>query len=357
MNTIFPTILAILTQHRRHKVENIQWSQKLFTYNIFRLWELIFWRRCGKSNREGDTIRAEAFTHFSYNAGEITIIRRFYTWEALIAYTEEVIRKFFTLPKFNFRFVRVPQLITPRGTQFPLDEIFSFAIAFDVSDAGVGDNAGLATVFSVSHTTTGSDMILITPCAKNETSARTFTGVTYAAVAMTKIGTTATQDNVSSDTFLKMAPTTGANTLEATISGLATGPKQIAFVGMSYSGTAQTGQPDSSGTNALNASTVTNFSVSTTVVASNCWLSGSGTEDQGDIAVGAAGAGTTYRGTELMNMQHADSNGTVATGAQTLNWGRAGTAADITGAIVSIAPVADVVVSRPKAFTLLGIGQ
>lgn len=209
------------------------------------------------------------------------------------------------------------------------------AIAFDAV-AGAKDSSGAVTSLTFSHTCTGSNRLLIVSGSVTSLTARTITGVTYAGTSMTFV-ITATASQVVSFMYILVNPTTGANNVVVTISGVTDGlNKQFNAISSSYTGCAQSGQPDSHGTNVLNGSTVTNFPVSTTVVASNCWLVGTASEDAGDIAAGAAGTGTTYRGVAEFNQIIADSNGTVGTGSQTLNWGRAGSTGNISGIVISI---------------------
>lgn len=211
------------------------------------------------------------------------------------------------------------------------------AIAFDAA-AGAKDNSGGVTSLTFAHTNAGTNRILIVMGSVTSDTARTISSITYNAVALTPV-TTVTAGKVMSYMYYLIAPATGANNVVVTISGVTDGAnKQFAALSQSYTGAAQTGQPDSSGTNALTASTVTNFPVTTTVLLPNCWLVGSASEDAGDIAGGAAGANTTYRGVAQFNAVGADSNATVATGARSLNWGRAGTAGNLSGIVMSLTP-------------------
>lgn len=213
------------------------------------------------------------------------------------------------------------------------------AIAFDAVSGGK-DNGGAVTSITFSHTCTGANLVLVVVAYIDNIGGTSITGVTYNGVAMTQVATVTGGTRVQSYSFILVNPATGAHNVVVSANQVIGGNQQIAANSMSYTGCAQTGQPDSNGTNGLASSTVTNFPVSTTVVASNCWLVGGGTENAGDIAGGVAGAGTTYRGVVQFNQYGADSNGTVGTGSQSLNWGRAGTSGDISGTVMSLAPVA-----------------
>lgn len=212
------------------------------------------------------------------------------------------------------------------------------SIVFDAV-SGAKDNSGAVTTLTWSHTCTGSNRILVVMGSVTSATPRTVTGITYNAVALTAVASTSAA-SVYSYMYYLLAPATGANNVVVTISGATDGSnKQFAATAQSYTGAKQSAQPDSSNTNALTSSTVTNFPVSTTVVLPNGWLVGVASEDAGDIAAGAAGANTIYRGASQFNAVGADSNGVVATGSRSLNWGRAGTTGNLSGVVMSIAPL------------------
>lgn len=196
----------------------------------------------------------------------------------------------------------------------------------------------------MTHTTSGSNryMVINTGASTLLASAQTINSPTYNSVTATN----AQNQVVTGGSRVMCAvaplanPTVGSNTATANISAVLDGNKQVTLVVTSYTGAQSGSTPDSSGQNTAPTSTTTNFAVSTTVVGSNCWLSGSATEDGGAIAGAAtAGSGTTYRGSVQFNCFGADSNGTVGTGSQSLNWTRtAATPGNIVGTIVSFAP-------------------
>ena len=95
MKNPLPKILQFLTGHKRHKVPDLKWNDVLISYNLFRIWELLFWRRNGKSNNEGDTIRIEsAYSWGQDEDGIIHISRTFYTWESMIVHAEGTFRNY-----------------------------------------------------------------------------------------------------------------------------------------------------------------------------------------------------------------------------------------------------------------------
>ena len=91
-----PLTLAFITRRKRVKVKKIEWSDKSWTHNLFRLWELIFWRKVGKSNNLGDTIRPHLSFWFDPTTGQSHI--NFHCAEAVIAHVEGQVREFVKAP-------------------------------------------------------------------------------------------------------------------------------------------------------------------------------------------------------------------------------------------------------------------
>src|SRR3990167_5759570 len=129
--------------------------------------------------------------------------------------------------------------------------------------------------------------------AGNLQGADTLTGVTYAGNAMTEVNYIgAVIDNWL---FAITAPTAGSNDVVASFSASQT----IRAVAASYSGVVQTLPPDSNNTGFDDGSAARALTVSTTVVAENCWLVGGAQNDSGATSAGtganevvASGAGT-----------------------------------------------------------------
>lgn len=190
------------------------------------------------------------------------------------------------------------------------------AIALDVYTAASGTS-------SWSHTCTGSDIILLVGAyALSDT----VSSVTYNGVSMTLIGKTTFPGSGRQGAYLYylINPATGSHTVSVT-GGTGIGSA-------SYTGAKQTGQPDSSNTGTQTGTAIT---MTTTVVASNCWLVGVEADPNGGET---AGAGTTIRGTDGNGLVFADSNGVVGTGSQSLvvNHGNGASA----WVVASIAPAA-----------------
>lgn len=178
------------------------------------------------------------------------------------------------------------------------------AIAFDaVAEGTAGANP------SWNHTCTGTDLILFVQVGA---SIDTITGVTYNAVAMTEITRTTFPGagHAGLVLFYLVNPTTGTNSVAVTSSNAGTNG-----ISQSYTGAAQTGQPDSFNVN-NNGTGTTSLTTSTTVVGANCWLVGGSSNDDGGTV--GAGAGTTVRADNGQGHAMGDSNATVSTGSQSL---------------------------------------
>lgn len=169
------------------------------------------------------------------------------------------------------------------------------------------------TSLTFSHTCSGSNRILFVGVL-GEVGSDVITGVTYNSVSMTLVDKALTPSDRYLYLFYLIAPATGANNIVVSASS----STYMQGTGVSYTGAKQTSPIDSSNTGTLTESGVgtSTFTVSTTVVADNCWLVG---------AVNALGA-TMSMGTGTTDRQIdygtpggiIDSNGTVSTGSQSL---------------------------------------
>lgn len=205
------------------------------------------------------------------------------------------------------------------------------AIAFDTAKSGGTTSLGTLTW---SHTCTGSDLVLIVSVNYDQGTG-SISSVTYAGAALTQIATGAQVGSGNTSTlWIKVGPATGANNVVVTPTvGLF-----LAGASASYTGCAQSGQPDSSNTKA--EASVTTQTTSTTVVASGCWLVMNGSANSGAANV-SAGTGTIKRANlNFVQYGYFDSNGTVGTGSQSLIFNSNTTANGMVSVIASIKPVA-----------------
>ena len=178
------------------------------------------------------------------------------------------------------------------------------SIAYDATSGGNGTGTSL----TYAHTcSTGDDRILFVGINITDNT-DSVTGVTYAGSAMTLVNKRS-GTNAFLYLYYIIAPATGANNVVVSTSA----SKQIVAVGSSYTGAAQTGQPDSSAT--VKNTSGTSLVLQTTVVASNCWL----------VCIKAETAPNTLtngsiRTGQINGTANGDSNATVGTGSQNLTW-------------------------------------
>lgn len=318
MKNPLPQILATITGHPRY-LPDIKWSSKLWTHNIFRVYELVFGRRYG--------IRAEMTA--GWVNGEW--VQQAYTFESSCALVETAIRNFIRFPKFKLVKVYIPQLSfvgLPQQRQQP----YLLAIAYDNVSAEIT---------SASLTITGSDMILVT--AARALSGDDLTGVTYNSVSLT-LGVKQTMLARTQYLHYLKGPSTGSNTL--TFSGTSTAGR-----GASYSGASQTGGVDSAGVYETASGTRTvNISVTTT----DSWIVenyGSYDAEPTDQVVC-----TTARSAFPEASQISDTNAGVSSGTNSpgYTWGVSDRHAIIA---IAFAPAGGGTVRRPRHSLLtLGVG-
>jgi len=214
------------------------------------------------------------------------------------------------------------------------------AIAYD---AGSTAEQNSVSSITVSHTCTGTNLILLVGVLTNDAS-DLVTGATYNGVSMTRGG-----QQISSGSgyfgcwFYLINPATGTHNIVVSRSTVGL----IGCMGSSYTGVSQTGFPDSS---ASGTDPAGNFTATTTVVGQNAWLWANVRASNGISGV-TGGTGTTARQSVFGSAGVvADSNGTVGTGSQSLNF-NANAGGDCYWMICSFIPPAPANTSNFLAFT------
>lgn len=262
---ILPTILATITGESRYLPE-IKWSSKSWTHNVFRLYELIFWRRYGIRAESSAGIKSIIVNGKKKNV----IIYEYYTFEATIAGFEGRLRKQLSKIKnldisLNLPFkLYLYKLETTKGIDSGI--FFSpyvFAIAYD-SDSGTNASTSATSSLTISYTTSGSDRLIASSAVANGPSYTT-TGVTYNSVALTKINERRDSAGPIQGLWYLVNPASGTNNLIITDSGSATAGGCISFTGAH-----QTNPLDAS--SLTTESSTTSYSCSVTTVAANCML-------------------------------------------------------------------------------------
>lgn len=193
---------------------------------------------------------------------------------------------------------------------------------------------GISSVSTASSLTSiavsGSDTLGIVYVV-GETSGDNITAVTWGGSSMTKISAVQTPGDRWISAWWIANPTSSST---------------IAFTGGAffrsfhsyYTGAAQTGQVDSSGTNTSSSSNV--ISASTTVVASDCWAIMFQKDNSGGRVYTSSNAMSTTRAdNDAGGIGIADSNGTVSTGSITGTMTQTVSTSNHGAIIFSIAPV------------------
>ena len=331
---ILPRIMATLTGKPRlavHVGENFDWNRNVWSYNIFRVYEILFGREAN-INPDGSlcmAIRAEGASGKNADGSEWHVS---YTWENSIVRFEcwlRALAKVRIRVRLNFPEIRVfnklsffPQLVLA-GNGRILEKKrspFLFAIALDVASGFSAYSDTLA------HTITGSNPLLYAMSdGDGQTTIPDPWTCTWGGVSMSD-ALSGNQDAPGSDRWKKVWLLGAAATGSANI--VAAGSTFNMLGAISYSGAQSSSTKDSGN---VGTGTADPLTVATTVVASNCWLVG--TFD----VVNAAGSGTTMRGAKKDNFQNCDSNGTVSTGSQSLSVDKVNSGNSI-GLVLSIAP-------------------
>lgn len=199
------------------------------------------------------------------------------------------------------------------------------AIAYD-SSAAAGSTS--TTSLSYSHTTSGSDRVLVV-FAKTYSSSDLVTGITYAGVSMTKLLTGQDAGGLWSHAYILANPATGANNVVVSLSSA----NYIGSTSHSYTGCKTVSIPDASGS--LNSS-VTDVTTTLTTTVDNCWLVGSYNGGRPYTP----GVGTTVRQTQLSSdyLVTFDSNGAKTPAGSYSLAGSQSTATACRNYIISLAP-------------------
>lgn len=275
MRKVLPLIISLLTGSPRYLPE-IEWSSNSWTHNLFRVYELIFWRRKG--------LRVESYAD---STGQYAM-----TLEASLAILEGQIRSWLKRFKIVPLKVSVPILAPANGFHSrTVDFPYLFAIAVDATGTG---GAGGNPSDTWAHTVSGTERGLIVLNGSRDFYAGS--SVTYNGDAMTfVIGGTTTDNTGDINTIFKLiAPDTGTNNVVATEGGADT----IGGCSISFTGADQVTLTGATGKNLTNPGSSTSYSLTTTransytVESQLCQATGAITQDQSqteieDIAVAA----------------------------------------------------------------------
>lgn len=303
-----PYLLAFITGKPRYR-PNIEWSH-LWTFNFFRLYELLFWRT--------HEVRVEsAISASRTHEGNLVVTEAFYTLEALLVHWECRLRR-----EFSFENIRILQPAAV-GARMRWPTGIMMAVAYDAPS----NKSATATTITVSHTCTGTDRYLTLMGGGRAT----VSSASYNSVATSSIGA-ASSGVVRCGMHGLLNPASGANTLSVTFSS---GTNAQTMGGVSFSGAgAISGANTGSGSSTTASVTVSSVSGSVCVDAM----------DHGDQGIATAtGSGQTARWTSGAG---SDANGmsTIAGAASvTFSWTRPTS---------SVWAIVGVSVDVPVAFTI-----
>lgn len=221
------------------------------------------------------------------------------------------------------------------------------ALAVDATSTGTTTGTSL----TVSHTCTGSNLLLLVGAYTHGTLTDIVTGITYAGTAMTRINTVTNSGggNTASRLYLYylINPATGANNVVTSLSESRT----VLNANTSYTGAKQSGQPDA-GNTAFSA-TVTTLGVTITSVADNSWLVGTLRGHSGTVTAGTSTSQRIDHATVGLGFYELTANPISPAAAKTINADTT-IASDMMWCLATIAPSVATPIIRLS--TLLGIG-
>lgn len=215
-------------------------------------------------------------------------------------------------------------------------------IAFDYKNKGGATDITNANPLTIAHTCTGSDLLLLVGGEIKNISAAGMSA-TYNSVAMNLIYEDNGNGNVSAFLFWLIAPATGTHNVVITPGNV--NSTEVYAGTVSYTGVLQTGFPDSQNVKQGSYGNPDGtFSIATTVVASNCWISGVAASHYGYSMT--CGSNLLETASSTNGYGTGDSNGTVGTGSQSIAFNNGfGGNKDWAGVLVSFAPAIEPSVS------------
>lgn len=357
MRNFLMDIMTLLTQHPRYHPEDVEldhrlhWSNKLWISNIFRAYEWLFGRGVG--------IRVESSSGASIVKGKLIVTHHVYTLEAFLSYIESIIRfniqiffnSWISLITLQFEQVDYRPVIVSLGI---LGFIFNFEmssrflpliglpIAFDNHSSG--DTGSGASSLTYSETISGSNLILWVGSelyqAGPDTTGDKVTGITYNSVSLTQVQKSLMAGgtyNRYAYLYMLVAPSTGSNNVVISCSD---STNRILGYSTSYSGAAQTGQPDASTTNTVGGTGQSSLATSLTTVKDKCWMVSTALAASATINSLTNG---TIRDQAQFQGVIGDSNGVITpAGSYTMTWGTpSGSEFNVLQASFAPAPGAD----------------
>lgn len=333
---ILPWILCQITRHPRSRVRagmDFQWTNSM-VHNLFRIYELIFWRREG-IRREVSAIVGKGGKQYTF----------YHSWESLFAFCETCIKRFVSapfkkIPVFN---ITIPIMWTTTGMPV-ISSPYLFAIAFVVK-TDPDQNTGSRSTASLTIDGTGTNSVMVGFASGFNSS--NCLSATFNSSSMTNIDSSTYSLGNQSYIFIILPSQTSASAVcTSSPSG------RIDWGVAVYSGCNQSVTVDSH-SNGTGLAT-SHFTHSTTVVASNCWLFASIRNDQTNVV--------TYDSQthNMMGIQPfvtcVDSNTTVGTGSQAQGETTGIGATNWWFAMMSVAPASATATVNVSTLPFMGAG-
>ena len=302
MKNLLPRLMIRLTGMSRYR-RDFKWRNDSWTHNVFRFYELVFWRRYG--------VRPElSGRRYQDENGNWRVVLACHTWESAISLMEIYVREFISLRKLLPFKIYIPMMMTGEGVPvFPSP--YLFALALDTVSENISGSGFSAVFASVSGCVVS--LWMGTGAGSN------FSSVTIGGNAMSLV----IQTNIPTDgkqwCYLLVGPPTGSQTFAQT------GGSGPSVSWISFSGALQSSQPDASGSNTSAAGLT--ISCTVTTVTNNSFLALQGI------------AGGTPHSTNLANFDTGSDIGyggpVTPAGAQTctFNW----TGASVHNSIIAVA--------------------
>lgn len=225
------------------------------------------------------------------------------------------------------------------------------AIAYDATSKGA---AATPLTLTVSHTCTGSNLLLTASVLWFDSAAKTLSGVTYNGVAMT-LGTSNASGNYKHSMWYLINPATGTHDIVATWSGAIN--DNATLIGASYTGAKQSSQPDATATDSSASGTILTTNITT--VADSCMLVDS-FADIDNTGAPTAGASQNERNTQASGNGFLDavSDKLVGTaGVQSMAYTKNGAAGRLLHLILSLAPAAGGAGNTSRLLSSLNAGS
>lgn len=192
LQRILPTLLYLITGKPRYKVVNLEWDRNNWVANIFRLWEMICWKKYGVTTESAGVLLQDSYG-FIYSRS-----MRSFTWEHFLVVKETQFRAFLKAIfgkkivydyKYSYSFSTLAiilAIINPLSLTFSVPIVMG-AIAIDTNTSPMQKSASGTNTLTITYTSSGSDRYaLVFGTDVGGTNSASFTA-TYDGTSMTAV--------------------------------------------------------------------------------------------------------------------------------------------------------------------------